>query len=104
MKKRFRYSFTKKEETEGGVASVIFSVISLILFLATAGISFFREGKAGMWIGSLGFMAFLFSVSGFLIGIRSFHEKEKNYRFSVMGSMANGVISVGWLAIFLIGV
>ena len=33
----------------------------------------------------------------------SFKEKGKNYRFSVMGAMANGVISVGWLALILIG-
>ena len=43
------------------------------------------------------------AVSGFLIGMKSFKEKGKNYRFSVMGAMANGVISVGWLALILIG-
>jgi uncharacterized membrane protein YsdA (DUF1294 family) len=48
-------------------------------------------------------MAVLFSVSGFVIGMKSFKEKGKNYRFSVMGAMANGVISVGWLALILIG-
>lgn len=104
MRKRFKYAFTKKRETEGGFASVIFAVISLLLFLVSAGLSFFWEGNAGSWIGVLGFMAILFSFCGFCIGIKSFQEKEKNYRFSVLGSMANGIFCVGWLALFLIGV
>ena len=32
-----------------------------------------------------------------------YKEKGKNYRFSVMGAMANGVISVGRLALILMG-
>ncbi|NCC43545.1 MAG: hypothetical protein EOM18_08170 [Clostridia bacterium] len=104
MRKRFRYSFTKKEETEGGFASVIFAGLALFVFIIVAVLSFVWEGKAGSWIGSLGIMAILFSVCGFCIGIRSFQERDKNYRFSVLGAMANGVIFVGWLALFLIGV
>lgn len=104
MRKRFKYSFTKKRETDGGFASVVFAGISLFLFLVASGLSFFWEGNAGSWIGTLGFMAILFSFYGFCIGIRSFQEREKNYRLSVLGSMANGVFCVGWLALFLIGV
>ena len=78
MRRKFKYTFTRKEETEGGFSSLVFA-------------------------GALGLMAVLFSVSGFLIGMKSFKEKGKNYRFSVMGAMANGVISVGWLALILIG-
>ena len=40
MKKRYRYAFTKKEETEGGRVSVIFGTISLCLFLISACLSF----------------------------------------------------------------
>lgn len=104
MKKRFKYAFTRKKETEGGFASVIYACSSLFLFLVCAVLSFAFSGKAGAWVGALGLMAILFSVSGFCIGIRSFQEKDRNYRFSMLGSMANGILSVGWLALFLIGV
>lgn len=104
MKKRYRYAFTKKEETEGGFASVIFACISLVLFLVSACMSFFWEGNAESWIGAFGVMGILFSVNGFLVGIKSFQEKEKNYRLSVVGAMTNGIFFVGWLALFLIGV
>ena len=103
MRRKFKYTFTRKEETEGGFSSLIFAGCSLLLFLVSACLSFFWERKAESWIGALGLMAVLFSVSGFVIGMKSFKEKGKNYRFSVMGAMANGVISVGWLALILIG-
>ena len=94
MRRKFKDTFTRKEETEGGFSSLVFAGCSLILFLVSACLSFFWEGKAESWIGALGLMAVLFSVSGFLIGMKSFKEKGKNYRFSVMGAMSNGVISV----------
>ena len=103
-RKRFKYSFAKKEDSEGGRSSVIFAGIALVITLAAVIISFAMNGKAGNWIGSLGLMAALFSVAGFVIGIRSFHEQEKNYRFSVLGAMVNGVFCIGWLALLLIGV
>ena len=89
MRRKFKYTFTRKEETEGGFSSLVFAGCSLLLFLVSACLSFFWEGKAESWI--------------FVIGMKSFKEKGKNYRFSVMGAMANGVISVGWLALILIG-
>lgn len=104
MKRRFKYAFTKKAETEGGFASVIFACISLGIFLISACISFVWEGNAGSWLGAFGVMAILFSICGFSAGIKSFQEKDKNYRLSVLGAMANGVFFVGWLALFLIGV
>lgn len=77
MRRKFKYTFTRKEETEGGFSSLIFAGCSLLLFLVSACLSFFWEGKAESWIGALGLMAVLFSVSGFVIGMKSFKEKGK---------------------------
>ena len=104
MKKRYKYSFAKKDDTQGGTASVLYAILSITILIIAVIISFACEGKAGSWIGALGLMAALFSVCGFAMGIRSFREYEKNYRFSVMGAMINGILCVGWLALILLGV
>lgn len=104
MKKRYKYSFTRKRETDGGFASMIFAAISLFLFLLSAVLSFIWQGNAGTWVGVLGLMAALFAAAGFWTGVHSFQERDRNYRFSALGAMANGVFFVGWLALFLIGV
>ena len=49
-------------------------------------------------------MAVLFSVSGFLIGMKSFKEEQVSHRMSVLGSITSGGMLVAWLALFLIGV
>lgn len=104
MRKKFKYSFARKDETEGGFTSVLYAGISFGLFLIAALLSFAWSGNAGSWIGAFGVMAMLFSFFGFLAGIKSFKERDKNYRYSVIGAMANGVFLVGWLALFLIGI
>lgn len=104
MKRKFKYAFTRKKETDGGFSSLILLVCALVVFLAAAGISFFYEGNAASWIGGLGIMGLLFSAYGFWIGIKSFQERDRNYRFSVMGAMGNGLFCVGWLALFLMGI
>lgn len=104
MKRRYKYSFAKKDDTQGGAASVLYAIVSLVIFLIAVVLSFIYEGKAGNWIGALGLMAALFSICGFAMGIRSFREHEKDYRLSVMGAMLNGIFCVGWLALILLGV
>lgn len=45
MRRKFKYTFTRKEETEGGFSSLVFAGCSLILFLVSACLSFFWKGK-----------------------------------------------------------
>ncbi len=104
MRRKFKYAFARKKETEGGKISLIYVGLSLGLFLAAAIVSFYLEGNAGRWIGAFGVMAILFSGVGFGTGLKSFQEKEKSYRFSAIGSIANGIFLVGWLALFLNGI
>lgn len=104
MAKRYKYSFAKKKEAEDGVFSSIMALVSVILFLIGSIASFVMGGKGGIYLGAMGFMAILFSVYGFYRGLRSFSEKDCNHKYSIIGSLANGVIVVGWIALFLIGI
>lgn len=104
MKKKFRYSFTRKKEAEGGFSALVFASVSVIVFLAAVICSFYFGGNAGNWLGAFGITGVLLNICGFFIGIESFQEKGKSYWYSVIGSMANGIFFVGWLALFLIGV
>ena len=45
MRRKFKYTFTRKEETEGGFSSLVFAGCSLILFLVSACLSFSGKGK-----------------------------------------------------------
>lgn len=104
MAKRYRYAFVKKKEAGKGKLSTGLAAASLLLFGAAVMTAFFLEGKFGFLVGGIGLFAMLLSVYGFIMGLSSFSEEDRNHKTSIIGSIANGIIMVGWLGIFLMGV
>ena len=104
MAKRYRYAFVKKKEAGKGKLSTGLAAASLLLFGAAVMTAFFLEGKLGFLVGGFGLFAMLLSVYGFIMGLSSFSEEDRNHKTSIIGSIANGIIMVGWLGIFLMGV
>lgn len=104
MAKRYRYAFAKKKEAGKGKLSVGLSAASFLLFLAAVLTAFFLEGRYGFIIGGICLFAMLLSVYGFIMGLLSFSEEKRTHRTSIIGSIANGIIMVGWLGFFLMGV
>lgn len=104
MARRFRYAFAKKKEAEKGKWSTGLAAASLLLFVAAVLLAFFLEGRMGFIVGGVGLFAMLLSVYGFIMGLMSFSEVNRNHKTSIIGSIANGIIMVGWLGLFLMGV
>ncbi|MDO4275311.1 MAG: hypothetical protein Q4D16_16695 [Eubacteriales bacterium] len=104
MARRYRYAFAKKKEAEKGKLSVGLAAASFLLFLAAVLLAFFLEGSLGYLVGGTSLFAMLLSVYGFIMGLVSFSEEERNHRTSIIGSITNGIIMVGWLGLFLMGV
>lgn len=104
MARRYRYAFAKKEEARKGKLSVGLAAASFLLFLTAVALAYLLEGSLGYIVGGIGLFAMLLSVYGFIMGLASFSEVKRNHRTSIIGSIANGVIMVGWLGLFLMGV
>lgn len=104
MAKRYSYSFAKKRQSEEGITSTIMAGLSLLLFLIASTVSMLCEGNGGLYLGAIGLIAICVAVYGFGIGLKSFSQEERSYKYSKIGALMNGVIMVGWLALFLTGV
>lgn len=104
MAKRYRYAFTKKKEARKGKLSTGLAAASLLLFVTAVLLALFMEGTYGFIWGSVSLFAMLLSIYGFITGLMSFSEENRNHKTSMIGSIANGVILVGWIGIFLMGV
>lgn len=104
MAKRYRYAFVKKKEAAKGKLSTGLASASFLLFLAAVVTSFFLEGTYGFIVGGICLFAMLLSIYGFIMGLMSFSEEKRAHRTSIIGSIANGIIMVGWLGFFLMGV
>lgn len=103
-KKRYKYSFTKKRHSRGGIESSVFALASCLIFLGASVCSLAMKGNGGMYLGAAGLVAIGLSVIGFILGLRSFSEENKDFLYSKIGSVSNGVLMVIWLALFLVGI
>ncbi|MEE8826641.1 MAG: DUF6142 family protein [Eubacteriales bacterium] len=98
-----KYTFIEKKDSKGGILSAKLAGVSFALLIIDAILSFAFQGSAGAIAGVIALAAMALSVYGFLIGMKSFSEKECSPKFSVIGSISSGVVMVGWLTIFLTG-
>ncbi|HIX59972.1 MAG TPA: hypothetical protein IAA45_09710 [Candidatus Blautia gallistercoris] len=104
MAKRYRYSFAKLKPSPRAVWSVSMAIASVALFLISIVIAFLTKGEIPGIIGGVCLFAMLISIYGFIQGLRSFGDKKCSHSFSTAGAIANGIIMIGWLGVFLLGV
>jgi hypothetical protein len=104
MAKRYRYAFAKKKEAAKGKLSVGLAAASFVLFLTAVFTSFSLPSEYGFLVGGISLFAMLLSVYGFIMGLSSFSQQDCMHRTSILGSITNGVIMVGWLGFYLAGV
>lgn len=104
MARRYRYAFAKKKEAQKGKLSTGLAAASLILFITAVLLAFFMNGEFGYIVGGVSLCAMLLSIYGFAMGLKSFSQENRTHRTSMIGSIANGIIMIGWLGIFLLGI
>lgn len=97
------YKFTDKKHTRQGMISSVLGIGALALLIAGLLIAYRMFGSAGPYVGLMGFLSLIFSIMGFVLGIRGFQEEEAYYLFSKIGVGLNGVMFVLWMLIFIAG-
>lgn len=91
-----------RKYTKGGKTSTLIAIGSLLLIVLAVVISILLKGKAGIYVGLMVFLALVTSAVGFGIGIKSFDEENKFMRYTYIGTIANAVIWIFILGLYLI--
>ena len=104
MTRQRKYRFYEKPHSKGGKLSSLLALFSVACLIVCVVISYAMRGSAGIAIGGIGLIAIFLSIYGFFVGMRSFKEPEVSYSFSILGSIARGVMSAAWLILFLAGI
>lgn len=104
MAKRYRYSFAKKKESGKGILSVGLGITSVVLLVLAIILSMNLSREWRIITGGIGLFAMLLSVYGFFVGLAGFSEEGSMRRMSMIGSIGNGIIMIGWISLFLTGV
>lgn len=103
-KKSSNYKFTDKVHPKQAVASVGMATLTLALLIAACYLSFLKRGEAGMGVGALGTLAFVTSIIGLALGIKSVRTKQEiHYRFPILGIGGNGILAILFLLMYIWG-
>ncbi len=98
-----KYKFTDKKISRGGILSSLFVLIAAGLLYAGVYISYKADGNGGANVGLLGAGAFLASIIGFIIGIRSFKKDDVFLGFPWFGVVGNAIIWIFMAGVILVG-
>ena len=101
MFKKSRLDFAGKDYALGGVVATVLAIASLIILGYAVYTSFVARGEAGVSVGILALVAMVVSVFGFLFGVLSYKEQDKQYGVSFFGTLVNGIIVVA-LVLFIL--
>ncbi|MDO5337077.1 MAG: hypothetical protein Q4E89_06405 [Eubacteriales bacterium] len=104
MAKRYRYAFAKRREEPRGKLCLGLFIVSVVLLLAAVIVSFALNGNGGVVCGGLCLFSMMLSVYGFFQGLKSFSNEKYSHTYSVIGSIANGILMVLWVGIYLAGI
>lgn len=100
--KEEKHRIPLKKYTKGGRVSSLIALCSILVIMLAIVISIFMKGKAGIYVGLMMIVSLVASMTGFAIGIKSFNEENKFLRYTYIGTIANAVIWLGILGMYLI--
>ena len=104
MARKPMYSFAEKKHSKRGITASVLGGVSFLIFCVLAYLSFYFRGQGGQYLGAIGLTAMIMSFAGLILGFLSLTEKNSISFFPKLGAILNGVIFLGWVEIFLIGV
>lgn len=100
---RHKYKFADRKPTVGGVISTLMAAGSAVLFAYAVKLSFDAGGNGGFAVGSYALSALALSVFGLIVGLMSYRETDRIYRFSFLGSLFCGIMTVILVMLLLVG-
>jgi hypothetical protein len=104
MAKKYKYSFTQKNESKEGLEALILSGLSFAAFLVLCILAFAFSGEGGTVLGAVGLVAMLMALYGAYLGLKGLAGRTVKKRYAASGTICAGIMSIVWLAVFLVGV
>ena len=102
-KRRANYKFTNKKHPAKAISSTILGCVSLFGIIAAIYLSFLQRGDTKPGYGLTGLLAVIFSVTGVVLGVLSFRERDSFYVLSWVGTILNALILIIVALLFVVG-
>lgn len=102
MRRHHGHLFSSKEISVTALISVILGAISVFSCGSMIYLTYENGGRAQLRYGGVVFICLFFSLLGLVLAILSRREPEKQYFFSYLGMVLNGlVLALGFVIMYL---
>lgn len=102
--RRNSYKFKGREHSKHGIIAMLLSLFVFICFTVISFISGSNQGNGGMELGLIGIACAAIAVWGFIIGIKSFKEKDIYFTAPIIGTVLNGIMIVVFFSLYIVGI
>jgi ABC-type transport system involved in cytochrome c biogenesis permease subunit len=89
MKRKKPYIFTNKRHSPKGVFSAVLGLISLISLIVVIYLSYMNGGAIPISYGLTGLLVAFYSVTGFILSIKTLQDREIYRFFPILGIITN---------------
>lgn len=101
--KSYNYKFTERTHSVKGIVGLLLAVLSIIGGIAMAVISFSRDGKGTVYLGSGGILAMLCALAALVLSIGSVREEKSYHVFPIAAIILSVFALAGWIGVYVIG-
>ena len=98
-----RYGQGKLRQSKRGVTSCFIAMGVVLILGVLIGFAYAMYGEGPLIIGSIATIALVLSVYGLVVGIQGFRERERNYLSCKFGIVANILMIVLFVLLFIRG-
>jgi hypothetical protein len=103
-RKKEMIHFSGRKHSIMGICSAAIGVFVVAGFLTLSMISGLAGGKGSFYLGIIGIFLFFLSIFGFVLSYKAFKKKDIFFRFPLVGAVLNGIMTVLFLIIYILGV
>lgn len=99
-----KYGQAKLRHAKKGIYSLMMAMVVVIIFVALILTAFLHKGQSSAMIGSFGLFTMILAVTGLVVGVRGFRERDKNYVTCKWGIGLNGFVLLSLISMFIRGI
>ncbi|MBP3609986.1 MAG: hypothetical protein J6J42_06580 [Lachnospiraceae bacterium] len=102
--KKSSLHFAGRTHSRKGMMSTVIAGFAWIIFIALCVYSTIQEGKAELVAGAIGIFDAFFALTGAILAMKGFQEREVYYVLPTVGILLNGFLFVIYFALYFMGV
>lgn len=103
LRRKEAYKFSDRKHSIKGILSFSIGILSGISLLILIFVSSLSAGNGSLLLGMAGIACCGITVAGFFLGMKACKDKEIYYTAPVAGLIINGIVSVVYLILYMLG-